>query len=199
MFSWSFTRRSMSWFSGVSLFLRDVRMRFWAENPLSQPAVCTGHERARWASWIMLGKSSAWNCPMSLHSLAMLSLGYFCAKRSQGSQYRNGKYYETEISEDSKIVSREGTLMKQFDCKSGARDHNTDLQKGAHTACSGLFLFRFSIYLTKNAYTCADPIVKSSAHWADQTDDLSAIFSIVRRIADGRRQTTSLRLCTAAF
>ena len=37
----SFTDISLHWVSGLSRFLSPVRMRFWAEKPLSQSAVCT--------------------------------------------------------------------------------------------------------------------------------------------------------------
>ena len=69
----SFTLRSISIVSSPSLFLRGLRIKFWAENPLSHPAVWTGHERARWASLIMFGHSSLWYFPMISHSTPKLS------------------------------------------------------------------------------------------------------------------------------
>ena len=56
----SFTERSMFWVSADSLFLREVRMRFWALKPLSQSAVCSGHVMAKAASLSRLGNSCEW-------------------------------------------------------------------------------------------------------------------------------------------
>ena len=55
-FAWSITLMRRSWFSGVSLFLSGVSILFWAEKPLSQSAVWTGLEMAKWPSFIIFGK-----------------------------------------------------------------------------------------------------------------------------------------------
>ena len=61
-----FTLISLCWFSTSSLFLPFVKIAFWAEKPLSQPAVWTADVRASWASLIRLGKSALWYFEISV-------------------------------------------------------------------------------------------------------------------------------------
>lgn len=60
-------------------FLWAVLIKFWALNPLSTSAVCSGRVRASCTNFSKFGKVSGWNLKIQLHSMDNLPVGYCCS------------------------------------------------------------------------------------------------------------------------
>lgn len=60
-------------------YLWAVLIKFWALNPLSTSAVCSGRVRASCTNFSKFGKVSGWNLKIQLHSMDNLPVGYCCS------------------------------------------------------------------------------------------------------------------------